>query len=115
MAKKWIGILMVVMLLGAVAAYGATDVGFGRTVIGAHTSDTVDTATVVSPPAGARTLLVQAVAQPIRYTLDGTTPTASVGFRLQVGESILIHVVPNMTLTFIEETTDGSIVYQWGD
>lgn len=96
-------------------AHGATNIGFGRTIVGSHTQDTVDTATQLTPPDGARTLLVQAIGRIIKYTLDGTTPTPNLGFNLLQDEIILIQVVPNMILTFIEEKVGGSIEYQWGD
>jgi len=46
--------------------------------VGAHAEDTtVSAATTLTPPTGATKLLLQALAQNIRFTLDGTVPTAS--------------------------------------
>ena len=91
-------------------------VGFGKDVIGAHSQDSVDAVVTLVPPANARRLIVQAVGQNVRFTLDGTNPTAALGFRLYPNqEPTHVAVLPDMTLKFIEEMVGGSIEYQWGD
>src|SRR3990172_5934045 len=51
---------------------------------GRETSLTAAFAPVV--PAGATMCVVQALAQNVRFTLDGTTPTAAVGFQIAAGD-----------------------------
>lgn len=83
--------------------------------VGAHVADT-DVAAVhtLTPPNGALHLLIQALEQNVRYTLDGTDPTASVGFQLRAGDPPIIIIVPtNVTLKVIEETAGAVLQYQW--
>ena len=84
--------------------------------VGSHTQDTtIDTATTISPPAGATKLLIQAYAQNIRYRLDGTDPTTTVGFRLQVADGpTTISVASSATVIIISETAGAVADYQWG-
>lgn len=89
--------------------------GFVFNPIGAHTSDTsLGTAKTLTRPTGANVLRIQAFAQPIRYTLDGTTPTASTGFKIAVGEIVDIETPTSVSIKLIEETASASIQYQWG-
>lgn len=83
--------------------------------VGAHSSGaTISSATTLTPPAGATAILIQVLTQNIRYTLDGTTPTASVGFQLKAGEpATIIPWNDNMTLQVIQETATASLQYQW--
>lgn len=61
-------------------------------------------------------LLIQAVGQNVRYTLDGTTPTATKGFQLKAGDPpIIIPVGGNTTIKVIEETATADLQYQWGN
>ena len=62
-------------------------------------------------------ILIQALDQNVRYTLDGTTPTASKGFQLKAGDPpTLIYVgYANVTLTVIQEAATADIQYQWGN
>lgn len=81
---------------------------------GAHGVDTtISTATTLTPPSGADALLLQAFTQAVRWTVDGTTPTASTGFQLPAGSSVLIEVGDGQTVKVIEETATASIQYQW--
>lgn len=84
--------------------------------VGAHAVDsTISASTTLTPAAGANALLLQALTQNIRYTLDGTTPTASTGFQLEASKLLLIDVpAGGMTIKVIEETASASIQYQWG-
>jgi hypothetical protein len=75
----------------------------------------ISSATVLTPPTGATKVLMQAVTQNIRYTLDGTTPTATTGFQLVASDPpLLINIESEMTLTVIEETATADIQLQWG-
>lgn len=91
--------------------------GYLYNPLGVHTTDsTISSATELTPPVtGAQILIIQAFSQAIRYTLDGTTPTATVGFRLAASESDVIPVSVDTTVTVIEEAGGASIQYQWAD
>lgn len=86
------------------------------TPVGDHTSDDeVDAAVTLTPPTTANALLIQAIAQNVRYTLDGTTPTASLGFLLRSDDQpLVIDVGADMTIKVIEESATATIEYQWG-
>ncbi len=85
-------------------------------VVGAHQSNsTLSAAVALTPPAGATRLLIQAFGANVRYTLDGTAPTATVGFRLTAdADPVLLLIGAGMTVTIIQEATGASIQYQWG-
>ena len=92
-----------------------TDLPF--TPIGAHTSqNNLSTARTLTPPNPSATkLLVQCITQNVRYTLDGTTPTATLGFRLVAGDSpYIIPVAVGNTVKFIEETATAVLQSQFG-
>lgn len=81
--------------------------------IGAHNSVTVATVRQVTTPANATGLLVQAITQNIRFTLDGSNPTTTTGFQLKAGDpTVLIPVGPNVTVRFLEETASATLQYQ---
>jgi len=84
--------------------------------IGAHVDGTIiSSATVLTPEAGSCKLLIQALGQDIRFTLDGTTPAAAKGFQLKADDPpLMIVVAKGMTITVIEETGTADIQYQWG-
>lgn len=85
-------------------------------IVGAHVANSsIGEATTLTPPATAHALLIQALDENVRYTLDGTTPTASVGFQLKAdGEPLLIDIGIGMTVKVIQETATATIQYQWG-
>ncbi len=81
---------------------------------GSHTRNTsLSAAVTLTPPAGTDALAIQALTQPIRYTLDGTTPTATVGFKVAAGDSDIIPIAAGVTVKVIEETASAEIQYQW--
>ena len=82
--------------------------------IGAHaSSSSLATALELTKPYGARSILVQALTQNVRYTLDGTAPTATVGFQLKAGDPPLLIPLHNSNIKFIEETATAVLQYQW--
>lgn len=82
--------------------------------VGSHTSAGVASSTTLTAPAGSSAILLQATAENIRFTLDGTTPTASTGFQLRAGDAPLLVMLLNVTaLKFIEETATAALQYQW--
>lgn len=85
--------------------------------IGAHAEDTtVSSATTLTTPSGATKILLQALTQNVRFTLDGTTPTASLGFQLKAGDPpIIIPLKAGQSVILIEETASATIEYQFGN
>lgn len=83
--------------------------------VGAHTANsTLNSAVTVTIPAGSNGLLVQAFTQNIRFTIDGTTPTSTTGFRLTAGSDpvVLTAVTDNAVFKFIEEAASATLQYQ---
>lgn len=80
---------------------------------GSHTVDaTISSATAIAV-AGADAVLIQATGQNIRFTLDGTTPEAAVGFVLYAGgDPVLVDLSQGITLTVIEESATATLHYQ---
>jgi len=84
--------------------------------LGAHSSGaTISSATTLTPATGATKLLVQALTKNVRFTLDGTAPTASLGFQIVAGDPPVVIPVGNGTvIKVIEESATASLQYQWG-
>jgi len=85
--------------------------------IGSHTTiaDMSSVQTLTPPNESARKILVQATAQDVRYTLDGTTPNATTGFVLGSQDPpLMIIVEKGLTLKLIEESSGAKLAYQWG-
>jgi hypothetical protein len=82
--------------------------------VGAHSSGaTISSATTLTKPEGANQILIQALIQNVRFTLDGTTPTTTVGFQLLAGNPPVIIAVPGASMKVIEEAATASLQYQW--
>lgn len=84
--------------------------------VGAHVADP-DVSSAYAPvrPNGATKVLVQCFTQNVRFTLDGTTPTASTGFQIVAGDPpITIPIGDDTSLQFIEEAATASLQLQWG-
>ena len=82
-----------------------------------HTTHTLGAAaTVIYQPPGARYIRFQALAQNIRYTLDGTTPTVAIGFQLAASAvPIIIDLTERTILTVFRESSGAILEYQFGD
>jgi hypothetical protein len=68
------------------------------------------------PDGGARKLLFQVTTGAVRVTFDGTTPTASVGFRFATDATAVptfFHVSSSTVIKVIEETAGSVVQYQW--
>lgn len=81
-----------------------------------HTTTPLNIVTIetVSIPKGVNALLVQAVAQSIRYVLVGT-PSQTSGFRLAAGnDPIAIRVIEGMSVQFIAENAGAFLEMQFG-
>jgi len=84
--------------------------------VGNHVSGPdISTAATLTSSETATQIMIQALDQNVRYTLAGSTPTASVGFVLTADAApIILPVGPNATLKVIEEAATASLQYQWG-
>jgi len=83
--------------------------------IGSHADGTtISSATTLTPADGATKLLIQALDQNVRLTLDGTAPTASKGFQLVAGDPPVMVWIAGSTVKVIEEAATADIQYQWG-
>lgn len=85
--------------------------------LGRHQAETLG-AGVFTPVVenGANYILVQAITENIRYTIDeGTPPTASIGFLLVVGDlPLAVPVGGTRIVRFIRETAGAVLQYQFG-
>lgn len=84
--------------------------------LGAHNDGlAISAAQTLTPAAGATKLLIQALDQNVRYTLDGTTPTATKGFQLKAGDPpITLPIGGDTTVKVIQEQATAVLQYQWG-
>lgn len=81
-----------------------------------HRSYTINTTLFVyNVPNNCNVVRVQALAQNIRYTLDGTNPTTASGFRMTAGAvPIDIYLADTITLKFIGEASGAILELQAG-
>ena len=90
---------------------------FSMAVVGAHIN--VATATLASKqtytkPEGATALLAQNTGtKNIRFTLDGTDPTASLGFVLPYSQMPVLLPCPGAAIEMIREADGGALDAQW--
>lgn len=68
----------------------------------------------LSPPSGARSAQVQAEAQNVRYTADGSAPSASNGFILYAGQPAVTIDGDLTKLRFKEETASAKLNVAYG-
>ena len=84
--------------------------------IGAH-NDGLNIAAVVelAAPQGANKIMFQALDQNVRFTLDGTDPTITLGFQLEAGDPpVILTIESRATIKVIEEVAGADFQYQWG-
>ena len=84
--------------------------------VGAHqVVSSLSAAQTLTAPPDASVLLVQAFGQAVRFTLDGTTPSAATGFELAAGDPpLLLPISPCSCVRFIEEAASATLQCQWG-
>lgn len=87
--------------------------------IGAHIDGTdISSAVTLTRPTsladGIAKILIQAISQNVRVTMDGTTPTATTGFQIAAGETLYWEIGPGATIKVIEEASGADIQIQWG-
>jgi hypothetical protein len=87
--------------------------------VGSHTRLDVDpTGDWIVKPVGvnaseqATHIQIQALAQNIRYRIDGSQASATVGFQLAAGAISLVPV-PNLGISIFEEVAGATVQYQW--
>ena len=85
--------------------------------VGAHGTIALGTAgTAIAAAAGANKVLIQALNQNIRYTLDGVAAGATFGFQLKAADaSVVIPLGPSTAVKLASETGTASLQYQWGN
>lgn len=89
----------------------------GFNPLGAH-NDGLDISAAVELvlETGTSKVRIQALAQNVRYTLDGTTPTAAKGFQLKAGDPPIEITVGHRTkIKVIEEAATADLQYQCGE
>jgi hypothetical protein len=84
--------------------------------VGSHNSGlAISTATTLTTPAGATKLMIQTLTQNVRFTMDGTVPTATVGFQMMAGDPpIILPVGSYNAVKVIQEDATASMQYQFG-
>ena len=86
--------------------------------VGSHTRNAaLGTAVDLSAlrPDGADKLMIQCDTQNVRYTLDGTVPTATVGFLLLTTEPPTIIACSDTTRVRVIQAAGGAVInYIWG-
>jgi len=84
--------------------------------VGAHNSGLdVSSVATLAIPAGADKLMLQAITQNCRYTLDGTAATTSVGFQLKAADPPrVVYVGSDAVIKVIEEAGTAVLQYQFG-
>ena len=85
--------------------------------VGAHNDGlAISSATTITIPDGATKIMIQALTQNVRFTLDGTAPTTSKGFQLQVGQMpVIIPLGRSTVIKVIEEAATADLQYQFGE
>lgn len=85
--------------------------------IGSHVDGaTISSATTLTPPTLATKIMIQALSQNVRFTLDGTAPEAAKGFQLKAGDPVVIIPLGNATVVkVIQEAATADLQYQWGE
>jgi hypothetical protein len=88
-------------------------VDHGFTPSGSHVSQALSGEYAPLTPEDATKALVQALVQNARFTLDGSSPTASTGFRITAGDPPMAIPVTG-SIKFIQELAGAVLELQWG-
>lgn len=84
--------------------------------VGNHTRNaSLGTAVTLTAPTGATKLLIQALTQDVRYTLDNSTPSSTNGFLMVADDPpLLIPLGPDTIVKIIQDAAGAEVQYQWG-
>lgn len=69
----------------------------------------LSSATALTVPAGTAVAIITPQTQAVRWRDDGTSPTASVGYPLAVGDELYYDSASVASLKFIEQTASAAI------
>ena len=88
---------------------------FDMQPIGAHQNDTtISSATSFTCPDRANGVLISALAQDVNFTLDETTPTATLGLTLKADDTVIfLPMFPGQVIKVIEQTASATINLQF--
>jgi len=80
-----------------------------------HLSYALSTSPVtLSTPINANGILVQALTQNARFTMDGSAPSSTKGFQLKAGDPpLMIPIETGITLKWVAETAGVILEYDW--
>ncbi len=83
--------------------------------IASHSGSVVISSAFTVPiPAGATKVVMQAISQNVRYTLDGTAPTTTLGFQMFASDPpVTIPIGSSTVLKVIQEAATASLQYQF--
>ena len=82
---------------------------------GSHQNDTtISAATSFTCPDTANGVLISALAQDVNFTLDGTTPTATLGLTLKADDTVIfIAMYGGQVIKVIEQAASATINLQF--
>ena len=76
----------------------------------------VSSAATLTIPAKATKLVIQALEQNVRMTLEGTTPTSTKGFQIKAADPmIVIPLGANTQIKLIEEAATADVQYMFAE
>lgn len=81
-----------------------------------HTNHTLGTGVLtLNVPLHAETIMIQALTQNIRYTLNGTNPSGTSGFQLKASDPPRVHRIGKYTvLKFFRESSGAILELEYG-
>lgn len=84
-------------------------------IVGSHTSSrTISSASGITAPTGSSAIIMQAITQNVRYTIDGSTPTTTEGFQLKAGDPpVMVPLGFNASINVIQEAPTAVLSWQW--
>lgn len=84
-----------------------------RPIADSHTYNTsISSATDITIPSNADSIMISAKDNDVHYTLDGTTPTTSLGFKLIADSApIILPLTSGTVIKVIETTASAAIDY----
>ncbi|MBE9017406.1 hypothetical protein IQ272_14930 [Chroococcidiopsidales cyanobacterium LEGE 13417] len=81
--------------------------------VGTCTRVALTTTQTITIPGNANSILISADTNPIRFTIDSSTPTSTLGITLAVNQPYRLDLYPGAVLKAIETTASGFLNYQF--